>query len=226
MGKITILFIPHYIKVPYISHIRNLNQFKMKSAKYIRTSTSLQNTSRQETTEHKMYVDKISGSVPFNERPNAIRLLNDVRAGKITSVYVESVDRLGRNGYDVATTINTLTSMNVEIVIVNLNLHSIIDRKPNPMFSLITSILGSIAEQERHSILERQKFGIEKAKRENRYTGRVKGTIEDTETFLSKYNKAHLELIQDKNYSIRKLATITNLSTKTIQKIRKIEIGI
>ena len=149
MGKITILFIPHYIKVPYISHIRNLNQFKMKSAKYIRTSTSLQNTSRQETTEHKMYVDKISGSVPFNERPNAIRLLNDVRAGKITSVYVESVDRLGRNGYDVATTINTLTSMNVEIVIVNLNLHSIIDRKPNPMFSLITSILGSIAEQER-----------------------------------------------------------------------------
>ena len=198
----------------------------MKSAKYIRTSTSLQNTSRQETTEHKMYVDKISGSVPFNERPSAIRLLNDVRAGKITNVYVESVDRLGRNGYDVATTINTLTSMNVEIVIVNLNLHSIIDRKPNPMFSLITSILGSIAEQERHSILERQKFGIEKAKRENRYTGRVKGTIEDTETFLSKYNKAHLELIQDKNYSIRKLATITNLSTKTIQKIRKIEIGI
>lgn len=198
----------------------------MKSAKYIRTSTSLQNTSRQETTEHKMYVDKISGSVPFNERPNAIRLLNDVRAGKITSVYVESVDRLGRNGYDVATTINTLTSMNVEIVIVNLNLHSIIDRKPNPMFSLITSILGSIAEQERLSILERQKFGIEKAKRENRYSGRVKGTIEDKQTFLSKYNKAHLELIQDKNYSIRKLATITNLSTKTIQKIRKIEIGI
>ena len=198
----------------------------MKSAKYIRTSTSLQNTSRQETTEHKMYVDKISGSVPFNERPNAIRSLNDVRAGKITSVYVESVDRLGRNGYDVATTINTLTSMNVEIVIVNLNLHSIIDRKPNPMFSLITSILGSIAEQERLSILERQKFGIEKAKRENRYSGRVKGTIEDKQTFLSKYNKAHLELIQDKNYSIRKLATITNLSTKTIQKIRKIEIGI
>ena len=198
----------------------------MKSAKYIRTSTSLQNTSRQETTEHKMYVDKISGSVPFNERPSAIRLLNDVRAGKITNVYVESVDRLGRNGYDVATTINTLTSMNVEIVIVNLNLHSIIDGKPNPMFSLITSILGSIAEQERLSILERQKFGIEKAKRENRYSGRVKGTIEDKQTFLSKYNKAHLELIQDKNYSIRKLATITNLSTKTIQKIRNIEIGI
>ena len=198
----------------------------MKSAKYVRTSTLIQKTDRQETTEHKMYIDKISGSVPFNERPSAIRLLNDVRAGKITNVYVESVDRLGRNGYDVATTINTLTSMNVEIVIVNLNLHSIIDGKPNPMFSLITSILGSIAEQERHSILERQKFGIEKAKRENRYTGRVKGTIEDTETFLSKYNKAHLELIQDKNYSIRKLATITNLSTKTIQKIRKIEIGI
>lgn len=198
----------------------------MKSAKYVRTSTLIQKTDRQETTEHKMYIDKISGSVPFNERPSAIRLLNDVRAGKITNVYVESVDRLGRNGYDVATTINTLTSMNVEIVIVNLNLHSIIDGKPNPMFSLITSILGSIAEQERHSILERQKFGIEKAKRENRYTGRVKGTIEDTETFLSKYNKAHLELIQDKNYSIRKLATITNLSTKTIQKIRNIEIGI
>ena len=56
----------------------------MKSAKYVRTSTLIQKTDRQETTEHKMYIDKISGSVPFNERPSAIRLLNDVRAGKIT----------------------------------------------------------------------------------------------------------------------------------------------
>ena len=46
-------------------------------------------------------------------------------------------------------------------------------------------------------------------------------TIETPLQFLSKYNQSHLELIKDENYSIRKLASITNLSNNTIVKIRK-----
>ena len=55
----------------------------MKTAKYIRVSTTEQNIDRQTTTTHKQYIDKCSGSIPFNERANAIKLLNDIANKKI-----------------------------------------------------------------------------------------------------------------------------------------------
>lgn len=86
----------------------------------------------------------------------------------------------------------------------------------------ITDVLSNVAEMERTSLLERQKEGILIAKAKGTYKGRLLNTIETPQQFLAKYNQSHLELIKDKNYSIRKLASITNLSNNTIVKIRKI----
>lgn len=54
-----------------------------------------------------------------------------------------------------------------------------------------------------------------------KHKDRQSNGIDTPQQFLSKYNQSHLELIKDKNYSIRKLASITNLSNNTIVKIRK-----
>lgn len=97
-----------------------------------------------------------------------------------------------------------------------------IENKPNSIFKMITDVLSNIAEMERTSLLERQKEGILIAKAKGTYKGRQLNTIETPQQFLSKYNQSHLELIKDKNYSIRKLASITNLSNNTIVKIKKI----
>lgn len=94
-----------------------------------------------------------------------------------------------------------------------------IENKPNSIFKMITNVLINVAEMERTSLLERQKEGFLIAK--GTYKGRQLNTIETPQQFLSKYNQSHLELIKDKNYSIRKLASITNLSNNTIVKIRK-----
>ncbi|MFH6944482.1 hypothetical protein [Flavobacterium sp. FlaQc-50] len=75
---------------------------------------------------------------------------------------------------------------------------------------------------ERTFLLERQREGIIIAKAKGTYKGRQLNTIETPQQFLSKYNQSHLELIKDKNYSIRKLSSITNLSNNTIVKIRKV----
>jgi DNA invertase Pin-like site-specific DNA recombinase len=87
---------------------------------------------------------------------------------------------------------------------------------------MITDVLSNVAEMERTSLLERQKEGIIIAKAKGTYKGRHLDTTETTQQFLSKYNQSHLELIKDENYSIRKLASITNLSNNTVVKIRKI----
>jgi DNA invertase Pin-like site-specific DNA recombinase len=185
----------------------------MQPAKYIRVSTTEQNTLRQENTTHKTYIDKCSGAVPFNERPNAIKLLNDIANKKIDTLIVHSIDRLGRNAFDIQTTLNTLSNLNINVYVEN---------KPNSIFKMITDVLSNVAEMERTSLLERQKEGIIIAKAKGTYKGRQLDTTETTEQFLSKYNQSHLELIKDKNYSIRKLASITNLSNNTVVKIRKI----
>jgi DNA invertase Pin-like site-specific DNA recombinase len=194
----------------------------MQSAKYIRVSTVEQNTTRQENTTHKTYIDKCSGSIPFNERPNAIKLLNDISNKKIDTLVVHSIDRLGRNAFDIQTTLNTLNNLSINVYVENIGLYSMIENKPNSIFKMITDVLSNVAEMERTSLIERQKEGIMIAKAKGTYKGRQMNTNETTEQFLSKYNQSHLELIKDENYSIRKLASITRLSNNTIVKIRKI----
>jgi DNA invertase Pin-like site-specific DNA recombinase len=194
----------------------------MQPAKYIRVSTTEQNTLRQENTTYKTYIDKCGGAVPFNERPNAIKLLKDISNKKIDALIVHSIDRLGRNAFDIQTTLNTLSNLNINVFVENIGLYSIIENKPNSIFKMITDVLSNVAEMERTSLLERQKEGIIIAKAKGTYKGRQLDTTETTEQFLSKYNQSHLELIKDKNYSIRKLASITNLSNNTVVKIRKI----
>lgn len=193
----------------------------MQTAKYIRISTSDQKTDRQENTTHKTYIDKCSGSIPFNERPNAIKLLNDISNKKINSLIVHSIDRLGRNAFDIQSTLNRLNNFNINVYVENIGLNSMIENKPNSIFKMITDVLSNVAEMERTSLLERQKEGIIIAKAKGTYRGRQLNTTETTEQFLSKYKQSHLELIKDENHSIRKLASITDLSNNTIVKIRK-----
>lgn len=194
----------------------------MKTAKYIRISTTEQKTDRQEDNSVKMYIDKCSGSIPFNERPSAIKLLNDIANKKIDNLTVHSIDRLGRNAFDIQTTLNMLSNLNINVHVENIGLYSMIENKPNSIFKMITDVLSNVAEMERSSLLERQREGILIAKAKGTYKGRQMNTNETPQQFLSKYNQSHLLLIKDKNYSIRKLALITNLSNNTIVKIRKI----
>lgn len=137
------------------------------------------------------------------------------------TLHVHSIDRLGRNAYDIQTTLNTLNNLNINVYVENIGLHSMIENKPNSIFKMITDVLSNVAEMERNSLLERQREGILIAKAKGIYKGRQMNTNETNEQFLAKYNQSHLELVKDKNYSIRKLASITSLSNNTIVKIRK-----
>lgn len=189
------------------------------TAKYIRISTSGQNESRQKDSSMIEYFDIVSGIVPFTERPQAMRLLDDVRSGAIKTIVVHSVDRLGRNAYDIQSTMELLNKEDVNIVIENLGLHSRIDGKPNPIFKMICDLLANVSQIERESIKERIAEGIKIAKQQGKYKGRVKGIIETNEDFLSKY-RAQIKFIKNENFSLSQLNKMTNLSINTIRKIK------
>ena len=72
--------------------------------KYNRIS-SLSQTGNRFSADKENYdltlLDKISGSVPFNDRPKAKELIALIDSGKVNEIVVEEFSRLGRNTGDV-----------------------------------------------------------------------------------------------------------------------------
>ena len=88
-------------------------------AKYIRVSSLKQKLDRQTTStkDFKLYEDKISGLIPFNERAAGKKLIKDIELGKINYVIIHSVDRLGRNVVEMQKQLNWFIENRVQIVL-------------------------------------------------------------------------------------------------------------
>lgn len=191
--------------------------------KYIRVSTEEQNTGRQEVNASefsKIYTDRISGSVPFNERREAKKLLADIESGLVTEVHVNAIDRLGRSILDILQVVEYLNAKEINLFVENIGMFSLINSKINPSFKLIISVLGNVGELERTNLLERQKAGIELAKLQGKYKGRLYGTTMTDEEILTKYKSVAKEL--RKGESLRRAAKIGGCSLGTCQKIKSI----
>jgi DNA invertase Pin-like site-specific DNA recombinase len=190
-------------------------------ARYIRVSTNSQKTARQEekqAKDEKVFIDIISGSVPFKEREKGKELIGAVERKEINYISVSSIDRLGRNLYDILTTLEFFKEKGVIIKVDNLGLESLVNGKENQAFKLIISVMANIAEMERDAILERQREGIALAKAKGVYKGREKGSSESVESFLAKYKEVIKSL--KKGNSIRDTAKICDVSIVTVQKVK------
>ena len=83
---------------------------------------------------------------------------------------VHSMDRLARNLDDLRRVVFDLTKKGVHVQFVKENLT--FTGEDSPMSNLLLSLLGAVAEFERSMIRERQREGIELAKRKGVYKGR------------------------------------------------------
>ncbi len=190
--------------------------------KYIRVSTTEQNTERQERNVgkgyDKTYIDEISGSTPFADRPKAKLLLtNQV----VTEVHVHSIDRLGRNTLDIMQTIQNFTSKGINVVSEKEGLQTIIEGKENPIAKMMIGILGTLAEFELSRAKERQLEGIANAKEKGVYSGRKKGTKETDRQFWGKDSTRRIVKYLNKGESIRRTALLSKTSEGTVKKVKK-----
>lgn len=142
---------------------------------YIRVSSIDQNVDRQldGIEVDKTFTEKISGK--NTQRPALEQLLDYVREGD--TVVVHSMDRLARNLDDLRRLVRTLTSRGVGVEFIKENLTFTGD--DSPMATLLLSIMGSFAEFERALIRERQREGIEQAKKRGAYAGRKKALTDE-----------------------------------------------
>ena len=135
---------------------------------YIRVSTIDQNIDRQleNVKLDKTFIDKATGK--DTNRPQFEEMMRFVREGD--TIIVHSMDRLARNLDDLRRIVQELTKKGVCVEFVKENLTFKGDDSPIAILTL--SIMGAFAEFERSIIRERQREGIELAKKRGVYVGR------------------------------------------------------
>lgn len=143
---------------------------------YVRVSTIEQNEVRQleGIPLDKIFTDKASGK--DIERPQLEQLLSFVREGD--TVVIHSMDRLARNLDDLRNIVNDLIKRKVKVEFIKEGLT--FTGEDSPMAILMLSVMGAFAEFERSLIKERQREGIEAAKKQSAYKGRKKSLSKDT----------------------------------------------
>lgn len=145
---------------------------------YVRVSTAEQNPARQEELmKHfgvdKVFSEKISGK--DTNRPQFKEMLSFLREGD--TLYIESFSRLSRSTRDLLDTVNTLNEKGVSLVSDKEKIDT-----TTPQGRLVMTVFAAIYEFERENTLQRQREGIEIAKREGKYKGRK--PIEVTDKFV------------------------------------------
>ncbi len=165
---------------------------------YVRVSSKDQNEGRQVEKmlrlgidEQFIFIDKASGK-DF-DRPQYQHLRKCIQEGNL--IYIDALDRLGRNYDEIIKEWKYITrELNADIVI--LENETLFDsRKFKSMGDIgklmedqFLSLLSYVAEQERKKIRQRQREGIDLARKEGRAYGRPK-TVTVNDRFIAMYNR-------------------------------------
>ena len=171
----------------------------------------------------KVFANKVSGAKKTEERPEVLEMLSYVKEHDIKSVCCLEVSRLGRNTLEALKVIQMLNDNKVSLFIKNYNLETLNpDGTPNPVASLITTILLEVASMERRTILERVNSGrnqyIAKCRKEGVKMGRPTNYKKSDEAYKEQYQK-ELTLLR-KGISLRNVHKLTNTSMNTLRKLK------
>lgn len=170
-----------------------------------------------------VFANKVSGAKAVEERAEIVDMIEYVRTNAIRRVVVLEISRLGRNTLEALKVIQTLNENGVSLYIKNYNLETLNpDGMPNPVASLITTILLEIASMERLTIQERMASGRDKYIAKCRETGvkmgRPSSYRKSDEEYKEQYPK-EISLLR-KGISLRNIYAITGTSVGTLRKLQ------
>ena len=109
------------------------------------------------------YSEQISSVA--KERPEFDAMLRFARRGD--TIVATKIDRLARNASSLLRLVELLGEKRVALRILDPEIDT-----SKPMGKFLLTLLGGLAEMERTQMLERQRIGIERARRDKKYRGR------------------------------------------------------
>lgn len=179
---------------------------------------------QQNWTVLKVFANKVSGAKKLEERPEIQEMISFVKENQVDMVCVLSIDRLGRNTLEALKLIQLLNEHHINLFVKNYNLYTLDENgKPNPVASLICTILLEIAQMERLTIAERMESGrnryIRICKEEGIKMGRPSTYRKSDDKYKEQYAK-EISLLR-KNISLRNVQKLTGTSVGTLRKLAK-----
>lgn len=194
--------------------------------KYNRLSTIIQTGARL-TLDKDHYdlvlLDKISGTVPFKDRPKAKILVKLIEEGKVTDLVLEEFSRIGRNTADVITNLDWLDSKDVNVIVRNLGLQSRPNGVKNPIWKMISSVMSSMYEMELENIKERTMAGRAVYVQNGGILGRPAGSNESEHEFLKKGTSIKIIKALENGQSVRYISKNVGVSTSTVMKVKALK---
>ena len=160
----------------------------MANVAYVRVSTEEQNEARQREAleKHgidKWFVEKASGRTA--DRPELQRMLDWVREGD--AIFVHDLSRLARSTKDLLSILDMLEAKGVRLL---SNKESI--DTGSATGKLIVTVISAINEFELANLHERQREGIEIAKRRGVYKGRKAVVVPDIGRHYGRYMRREI----------------------------------
>ena len=177
---------------------------------YIRVSSTSQNPSRQfqqlnEIGMDILFEEKVSGAA--KDREQLQKMLEDLKEGDI--IYVTDLTRITRSTQNLFELIDLIRRKKA-------NLKSLKDTwldlsEDNPYSQFLITVMAGVNQLERDLIRMRQREGIELAKKEGKFKGRLK-----------KYHKNHagmnyaVKLYKEGGMTVNQICEITNVSRASL----------
>jgi DNA invertase Pin-like site-specific DNA recombinase len=195
--------------------------------KYQRTSTMEQHGERfGMDTEHYdlvLFDRGISGTKPFRERTNGIKIITLVEQGKLEELVVPELRDIGRNTFDTISVLDFMEKHNVTVTIQSLgNLKSIVDGKKNPLWTLVSSIMSSLYQMELENLKLRTHMGRQSYIMKGGKLGRKIGSSENDSSFMMKPKTREIISLLKKGKSTRDICGRLNVSPNLVTKVRRI----
>ena len=165
-----------------------------------------------------VYREKASGAK--EDREVLAECLAFVHSGGADTLLLSELSRLGRNVKLILEVVDLLTGAGINIHILDLNIDTLLpDGKENPVARMLLTVLGLGAELERKNIVSRLNSGRQLAIERGVQLGRPVGSGMSDEELLQKYPTVVKRL--NKGLSVRDTAAACDVSTFTVQKVKK-----
>lgn len=168
-----------------------------------------------------VFLDKVSGSVSFKERPKGKEVTKLVNEGKVKEFITEEFSRIGRNTGDVIKTLEWLEENKVNVIVRNIGLQSRPNGQKNPIWKMISSVMSSLYEMELENIKERTMVGRQVYLQNGGVLGRPSGSNESEIKFLQKENSQKVTKSLKRGLTIREASKVAGVSTRTTMKVKK-----
>lgn len=204
----------------------------IKAVIYARVSTQGQDYERQ-LAELRQYADrmgydvvktfseKISGAKKIAEREAMSELLSYIEENQVDKVLIYECSRLSRRVVDFLSIIEILNEKKISLYIHQNGLETLQpDGSINPIATMLLGILAQFTSMERNLIRSRMESGYNNFRNNGGKVGRREGYQKSLDDYRTEYAE-EMRLLK-RGYSIRNIHKITNTSTTTIQKLKKI----